>query len=294
MYQAAHHFMLKVPHSFIARMEKKNIHDPLLRQVLPLGEELQKMTGYSSDPLGEKQFNPVSGLLHKYQGRVLLTYAATCAINCRYCFRREFPYQKNNPGSSGWQDSLNYISKDRSIKEVILSGGDPLVRNDNQLKELIEKLIQIPHVTRLRIHSRIPVVLPERITTELINVLTGTRLKTVMVIHCNHAQEINLEVKQAMNRLTEAHILLLNQSVLLKGVNDKAETLIALSEALFEIGVQPYYLHVLDKVQGTAHFDLPRNAAIQLHQTMAKHLPGYLVPRLVVEKSGEAGKLPVY
>jgi EF-P beta-lysylation protein EpmB len=287
---AAKLFPLKVPHSFIARMEKKNIHDPLLRQVLPLGAELEQIAGFSADPLQEATFNPVKGLLHKYHGRVLLTYVATCAINCRYCFRREFPYKKNNPGSLGWNEALDYIACDPSINEVILSGGDPLVANDNQLKSLIEKLALIPHVTRLRIHSRMPVVLPERITPEFIAALTATRLKPVMVIHCNHPQEINHDVKLAMQQLTEAGILLLNQSVLLKGVNDQAEILIALSEALFAAGVQPYYLHVLDKVRGTAHFDLNRQTAIELYQAMRQRLPGYLVPKLVSEQPGALSK----
>ncbi len=291
--QAARHFKLKVPHSFIARMQKKNINDPLLRQVLPVGEELQHSAGYLADPLQELEFNPIPGLLHKYHGRVLLTYVATCAINCRYCFRREFPYKKNNPGSTGWQDALDYISRDTSIREVILSGGDPLVANDLVLKQFVTSLATIPHVTRLRIHSRIPVVLPERITPEFIQAITGTRLKTVLIIHCNHAQEINQAVKLAMQQLAKAQVLLLNQSVLLKNINDHADTLIALSEALFDAGVQPYYLHVLDKVRGTAHFDLDRQIALSLHKSMTERLPGYLVPKLACEQPGAPAKILV-
>lgn len=288
---AAERFMLKVPHSFIARMEKKNLNDPLLRQVLPLGAELENKVGYSADPLQETAFNPTKGLLHKYHGRVLLTYTATCAINCRYCFRREFPYKKNNPGSAGWSDALDYISQNPSINEVILSGGDPLVANDTMLKNFIEKLATIQHVTRLRIHSRLPIVLPERITPQFIQIFTQTRLKTVMVIHCNHAQEINYEVKEAMQMLAKAGVLLLNQSVLLKDINDNADTLISLSEALFDAGVQPYYLHVLDKVQGTAHFDISIEVAKALHGTMTQRLPGYLVPKLACEQPGAPAKM---
>lgn len=290
--QAAKHFGLKVPHSFIARMEKKNVNDPLLRQVLPIGAELKKTAGYSSDPLHEAAFNPVPGLLHKYHGRVLLTYVATCAIHCRYCFRREFPYKKNTPGTH-WSEALHYISADTSIREVILSGGDPLVANDTLLKNFIEKLVLIPHVTRLRIHSRIPIVLPERITDEFIQALTHSRLKIVMVVHCNHPQEINGDVKQAIEMLSAAGIFLLNQSVLLKGINDNANTLISLSEALFDLGIHPYYLHVLDKVQGTAHFDLDQKTAEALHWAITQRLPGYLVPKLVSEHPGAPAKLPV-
>lgn len=291
--KAAKLFPLKVPRSFIARMEKKNLNDPLLKQVLPIGAELINTAGFSADPLQEAKFNPVPGLLHKYHGRVLLTFIATCAINCRYCFRREFPYKKNNPGSAGWNDALNYIARDASINEVILSGGDPLASSDNHLKIFVEKLALIPHVTRLRIHSRMPVVLPERITLELIEAITATRLKTVMVIHCNHPQEINDAVKQAMRRLSTAGMLLLNQSVLLKGINDHVDTLISLSESLFAAGVQPYYLHVLDKVRGTAHFDLHRRTAIKLYHAIRHRLPGYLVPKLVAEEPGALSKSPV-
>jgi len=293
-YQAAARFPLKVPHSFIARMEKKNINDPLLRQVLPIEAELQDIAGYFADPLEESSCNPIPGLLHKYQARVLLTYTAICAINCRYCFRREFPYNKNNPGSAGWNDALDYISHDDSIREVILSGGDPLVANDTTLKNIVEKIADISHITRLRIHSRMPVVLPERVTPELIQLLVNTRLKPVMVVHCNHAQEINDEVRDTMRRMTDARIPLLNQSVLLRGINDNEDALVSLSEALFDAGILPYYLHVLDKVKGTAHFDLTRQTAVNLHQGMMKRLPGYLVPRLVCEQAGAFSKLYIH
>ncbi len=290
---AAKHFPLKVPRSFINRMQKNNFNDPLLRQVLPLSAELVTKPGYVADPLGEARVNPIPGLLHKYHGRVLLTLTGTCGINCRYCFRREFPYEKNNPGTAGWNEALHYIAEDPSITEVILSGGDPLVTSDVMLKTLTEKLAAIPHLRRLRIHSRMPIVLPERITPEFIEILSQSRLKSVLVVHCNHPQEINTEVIEAMKELAKSGIILLNQSVLLKDVNDDAEILIALSETLFQAGILPYYLHVLDKVQGAAHFDLKLSLARQLHQTMVQRLPGYLVPKLVCEQPGAPAKLAI-
>lgn len=291
--RAAKLFPLKVPHSFIARMEKNNINDPLLRQVLPLDAEFAETIGYSADALDEAAVNPIPGLLHKYKSRVLLIFVGTCAVNCRYCFRRDFPYAQNNPGQAGWNEALNYIANDTSIKEVILSGGDPLVVSDAYLKNFIAKLAAIPHLIRLRIHSRLPIVLPERVTADFIQAITETRLKVVMVVHCNHAQEVNHEVKEAMRMLKQANILLLNQSVLLKGVNDDADTLVALSEALFDAGVQPYYLNALDKVKGIAHFDLSSQIAQDLHWAMMQRLPGYLIPKLVYEKPGAPAKLPL-
>lgn len=233
------------------------------------------------------------GLLHKYHGRVLLTFVGTCGINCRFCFRRHFPYEDNNPGSAGWQEIFNYIANDATITEVILSGGDPLVANDTTLQNFITRLATIAHVKRLRIHSRMPIVLPERMSPELINVLTQTRLKTILVTHCNHPNEIDATVKQAMHHLATAGIVLFNQSVLLKGINDNVEILAELSEQLFAAGIQPYYLHALDKVQGTAHFDLPYQTALDLHWQLAQRLPGYLVPKLVCEQPGVPAKLPL-
>ncbi|MDR3478152.1 MAG: EF-P beta-lysylation protein EpmB [Gammaproteobacteria bacterium] len=290
---AAQLFPLKIPREFVSRIEKNNLNDPLLRQIMPLGEELLQVQGYKEDPLEEAKVNPIPGLLHKYVGRVLLTFIGTCAINCRYCFRRHFPYTENNPGRTGWERALNYISEDKSIHEVILSGGDPLVANDRTLQTFSDKLNLIPHIKRLRIHSRIPVILPERITPDFIAWLTQLKQKPVLVIHCNHPQEINALVKEAIFALSQAGITLLNQSVLLKGVNDNADTLVALSEALFEIGVQPYYLHALDKVQGTAHFDLEREIAQSLHWEMSQRLSGYLVPKLVYEQPGAPSKLSI-
>ena len=286
-------FPLQVPRGFVARMQKGNVDDPLLQQILPIGAELIETAGYSNDPLQEAKVNPIPGLLHKYHGRVLLTLVGTCGVNCRFCFRREFPYGENNPGTEGWDRALNYIAQQASIDEVILSGGDPLVANDKMLHSLSEKLSLIPHLKRLRIHSRMPVVMPERITPEFIGWISQIKLKPVLVIHCNHPQEINQAVKDAMSALAAAGVVLLNQSVLLKGINDSAETLIELSETLFSCGVQPYYLHVLDKVQGSAHFDMPLEQAQKLHWEVSQQLSGYMVPKLVYEKPGAPAKVSV-
>lgn len=291
---AAAMFPLKVPRAFIARIKKGDINDPLLRQVLPLGIELEPKAGYTTDPLEEANANPIPGLLHKYRGRVLLTLVGTCGVNCRYCFRRHFPYEKNNPGTAGWEKALDYVANDKSISEVILSGGDPLVVSDHLLRNFSQKLAGIPHIKRLRIHSRMPIVIPERITPEFIDWIKEAPFKTIIVIHSNHPQEIDSTVERAMATLTNANIALLNQSVLLKGVNDSTETLVALSERLFAVGVLPYYLHTLDRIQGAAHYDLDRETALQLHWAMAQQLPGYLVPKLVCEQAGAPAKIPVF
>jgi EF-P beta-lysylation protein EpmB len=292
-YAAAKLFPLKVPRGLLARMQKRNIQDPILRQVLPLGAEEAEHPGYSTDPLQEKAVNPVPGLLHKYHGRVLLTLTGTCGINCRYCFRRHFPYAENNPGTSGWNQALAYIAADPSINEVILSGGDPLMVSDHLLTAFTQKLCQIPHLTRLRMHSRMPVVLPERITPGFIEWCRDTPLKIILVTHCNHPQELDTAVANAMQNLKNAGVTLLNQSVLLKGVNDDADTLIALSEALFAANILPYYLHLLDKVQGAAHFDVDLKMAKALHWQITQRLPGFLVPKLTSEQPGAPAKLGV-
>lgn len=290
---AAALFPFKAPRGFIQRIRKGDLNDPLLRQILPLGLELESHPGFTSDPLAEQAANKVPGLLHKYAGRVLLTLTKACAIHCRYCFRREFPYADNNPGSSGWLHALAYIDKDPSISEVILSGGDPLVVNDLMLAQFLQKLQAIPHIKRIRIHTRLPIVLPSRITPELISLFTTARCKIIMVVHCNHPQEINDEVISAIQSLTHSNITLLNQTVLLKGINDNVETLVTLSETLFAAGILPYYLHILDKVNGVAHFDLDREIAQRLHQGLQQRCPGYLVPKLVIEQAGAPSKIPL-
>jgi EF-P beta-lysylation protein EpmB len=291
---AAQQFALRVPRGYVARMRKADPQDPLLLQVLPLQQELFAVPGYTTDPLQEKAANPIPGLLHKYHDRVLLTLTGSCAINCRYCFRRHFPYAENNPGMQGWQQAIDYIASKSEIREVIYSGGDPLLLKDGQLQEITDKIAAIAHVKRLRIHSRIPIVLPERITDELLSCLTSTRLQPVMVVHCNHANEIDDAVINAMQKLQAAKIPVLNQTVLLKGVNDSVRALIELSESLFAAGIMPYYLHLLDKVQGAAHFEVSENIAKQLAWEMMQQVSGYLVPKLVCEKPGALAKVPMH
>jgi EF-P beta-lysylation protein EpmB len=287
---AARLFPLKVPRGFVARMEKGNPNDPLLRQVLPLGLELNEIAGYFNDPLQEREVNPISGLLHKYEGRVLVTLTSVCAIHCRYCFRRHFPYAENNPGQSGLENVFAYIGENPTINEVILSGGDPLAVSERKLKHVSDQLALIPHVTRLRIHTRLAVVLPERITSAFLEWITQLKCQLVIVIHANHPKEINADVQSALKKLRDVGVTLLNQSVLLKGINDDVATLKQLSELLFNAGVLPYYLHVLDKVQGAAHYDLDRQTAKQLHAALANSLPGYLVPKLTCEEPGAPAK----
>lgn len=283
-------FATRVPRSFAARMQPRDERDPLLLQVLAGQQEMQEHSAYVVDPLSEAEKNPLPGLLHKYQGRVLLTLTGVCAINCRYCFRRHFPYQNNNPGRNGWQAVLDYVRADVSIREVILSGGDPLLAADPVLAELITQLGEISHVRTLRFHTRIPVVLPERINQPLLAILSASGLRKVMVLHCNHAQEIDEQVKNACTALRDAGCHLLNQSVLLKGINDTVPALASLSERLFDCGVLPYYLHLLDKVDGAAHFDLPTDTALSIYHQLQRELPGYLLPRLAREEPGKGSK----
>jgi len=292
-YEATKLFPLKVTRSFVARMQKRNIHDPLLKQVLPLGIELANVAGYEKDPLQETKsaVNPVPGLLHKYAGRVLVTLTSACAIHCRYCFRRHFPYSENNPGRKGWEKIFAYIDENKNIHEVILSGGDPFSMSDKVLKSFTDQLNLIPHVSIVRVHTRLPIVLPERITDDLLNWMKQLKQSLAIVVHTSHPQEINDEVRFALAKVRETNASLLNQSVLLKSINDDADTLVMLSRALFAAGVLPYYLHVHDKVAGTAHFDIPLEQAQSLHRELVKRLPGYLVPRLVRETANEVSKV---
>jgi len=290
---AARLFPLRVPRGFAARMRPGDPHDPLLRQVLPLGEECLTQEGFGPDPVGDSAAMVVPGVLHKYEGRVLLTATGACAVHCRYCFRRHFPYSEANAFADHWQEALTYVASDTAIIEVILSGGDPLTLSDRRLAEFTEKLAAIPHVQRLRIHTRLPIVLPERVNDELIDWLGATRLKTIVVVHANHANEIDATVCAAVARLKAAGVSLLNQSVLLRGVNDSAGALAQLSTSLFDAGVLPYYLHLLDRVQGAGHFEVNEMAARDLMTQLNARLPGYLVPRLVREVSGAPAKSPV-
>ncbi|MCX8049963.1 MAG: EF-P beta-lysylation protein EpmB [Methylohalobius sp.] len=278
-------FPFLVPRGFAARMRPGDPNDPLLRQVLPRIEETFSIPGFVNDPVGDTQASRAPGVLHKYPGRVLLIATGACAIHCRYCFRREFPYLENQLNPTRQEQALAYIRKDPSIKEVILSGGDPLMLKDARLENLILALAEIPHLQRLRIHSRLPIVLPSRITDGLVQTLTATRLTCVMVVHANHANEINSEVTEAISKLRQRAILVLNQSTLLKGINDSIEALVALQETAFAAGILPYYLHLLDRARGTAHFEVPETEARMLYEHLRRRLPGYLVPRLAREQA---------
>ncbi|WP_370979868.1 EF-P beta-lysylation protein EpmB [Agaribacterium sp. ZY112] len=291
--QACQLFPLRVSPSFLARVKKGQVNDPLLRQILPLNEELKREIGFSDDPLEEQQFNVLPGLVHKYKNRVLHIATSSCAINCRYCFRRSFAYEENRCGQQQWLDILDYLHKHPEIDEFIFSGGDPLLMTDEHIRTRLSQLAAISHIQRVRWHTRIPIVLSSRITKALAKALSHTRLQAIMVIHCNHAQELDECVKQGLDYLHSANITLLNQAVLLRGVNDCPETQIALSHSLFKNKVLPYYLHILDKVNGAAHFTVHSNDAHVIYQEMRRKLSGYLLPKLVKEEAGQIAKTPL-
>lgn len=287
---AAQQFKCLVPLSFAKRMEKGNPLDPLLLQMLPVGDEMVRDPSYIKDPVGDLKANPVPGLLHKYHGRVLLLTNSGCAGNCRYCFRRHFPYQENSVSHHQFQSAVDYIQRDKSIREVIFSGGEPLLNSDERLASWIQQLAEINHLSRIRFHSRLPVFLPERINTSFIDAIQTTRLKPIMVIHSNHPAEINSAVQHALVAMHDAGVLVLNQSVLLKNINDDAEVLANLSERLFDAKTHPYYLHTLDQVQGATHFDLDIQRTQSIYKALCDKLPGFLVPKLVTEIAGAGSK----
>jgi EF-P beta-lysylation protein EpmB len=287
---AAAGFPLRVTRSYAGRMRRGDPADPLLRQVLPLADETLPMPGFVADPVGDLDAMAVPGLLHKYRGRALLVTTGACAIHCRYCFRREFPYTEGQLSRSREAEALDYVAQDDSLTELILSGGDPLALSDPRLAELFVKIDGMPRLRRLRIHTRLPIVLPSRVTGALIELLGCLPMKVTMVIHANHGAELDGRVAEALGRLKSAGVILLNQSVLLRGVNDSEAALTELSETLFDAGVLPYYLHLLDPARGTAHFDVPVSEAKSLHESLRRRLPGYLVPRLVREEAGQPYK----
>ncbi|MGD2084397.1 MAG: EF-P beta-lysylation protein EpmB [Chromatiales bacterium] len=290
---AARAFPLRVPRGYAARMRRGDPADPLLRQVLPLGLELDEVPGFGADPVGDLGAVAAPGVLHKYRGRALLVVTGACAVHCRYCFRRHYPYPAESLRGPEAGTAIAWLRRSTDIREVILSGGDPLVLSDRRLAGLARALADIPHLQRLRIHTRLPVVLPERIDASLLEWLAHGRLKPVVVVHANHPRELDEDVAAALGRLKDAGVELLNQAVLLAGVNDSAEVLAELSERLFEHGVLPYYLHGLDRVRGAAHFEVPDGRALALQRELSDRLPGYLVPRLVREVPGAASKLPL-
>jgi len=287
---AAAQFPLRVPQGFVGRMRRGDPLDPLLRQVLPLGLELDDVPGYGRDPVGDLDSRTGPGVLHKYAGRALLVTTGACAINCRYCFRRHFPYEDENASRGGFGPALAALRDDTSIDEVILSGGDPLTLGDRRLGALLDDLQAISHLRRVRLHTRLPIVLPERIDAAFVGLWSAVRLQKVVVVHANHANEIDDGVRAALARLAATGSTLLNQSVLLRGINDDARVLTELSETLFAAGVLPYYLHLLDRVAGAAHFEVPEHEARTLWSEISARLPGYLVPRLVREIPGAPAK----
>ncbi len=287
---AAGQFPLFVPPSYLARIEHGNPADPLLRQVWPAAEEDTPSPGFTADPVHDAQSALQPGLLKKYAGRALMVVTGACAIHCRYCFRRHFPYDETPPSEAAWSNSLQAIAQDSSIEEIILSGGDPLTVTDERLAWLINRLADIPHLKRLRVHTRLPIMIPSRATKDLLECLTGTRLTPIMVIHANHAQELDDAVADSLDRLRRAGVLLLNQAVLLRGVNDSLEAQAELNLRLIDLGVTPYYLHQLDRVQGAAHFEVPIDEGRRIMAELRRRLPGYAVPRYVQEIPGEFHK----
>ena len=286
-------FPLRVTQSYLDKIEKGNINDPLLLQILPLPEETIITEGYTTDPVEDKQFEKTPGLLHKYHGRVLLTLTGACGIHCRYCFRRHFDYSTSNPSKQNWDSALEYIQNDNSIYEVIFSGGDPLSLSDQRLSKLAYDIDQIRHVRFLRIHTRQITILPDRVNEQLIGWIGKLRLKLIIVVHINHPNEIDQSTSNSLDKLRKIGAELLNQSVLLKGVNNDVNTLTQLSLKLIENGVKPYYLHMLDKAQGTAHFNVNESTAKNIIKKMQEKLPGYAIPKLVREVPFTPYKKPI-
>lgn len=291
--KAARLFPLRVPLAYLQKIKPADPHDPLLRQVLPLGDELASAPGFTDDPVGDSAATVIPGVLHKYHGRVLLVTTGACAIHCRYCFRRHFPYAQSHVGPRVWAQVLAYLRDDPSTAEVILSGGDPLSLSDDKIEQLIADLEKIAHLKRLRIHTRLPITIPSRVTPRLLHALSSSRFDLAVVLHINHAQEIDSAVINLCDALRQTGATLLNQAVLLRGVNDNLDALKTLSERLFAAQVLPYYLHQLDRVAGAAHFAVSDERARTLHKELTARLSGYLVPRLVREIPGADSKMPM-
>jgi len=286
-------FPMRVPRPFAALMAQGNPNDPLLLQVLPLQSEFDKVDGFNQDPLAEQELSGPTGLLHKYKSRVLIVLRGGCAVNCRYCFRRHFPYHEHKVSKRELANINAYLAQHTEINEVILSGGDPLMANDDHLATLIKQIEAHPHITRLRIHSRLPVVIPQRLTKKFSSLLRESRLQAILVLHINHANEISSHLQQRLQELKENGVWLFNQSVLLKGVNDSVSILSTLSEKLFAAGILPYYLHQLDRVEGAAHFEVSEAEGRLIMQGLLRELPGFLIPKWVREKGGEQSKTPL-
>ena len=287
-------FPLKVSRYYLNKINKNNLNDPLLLQILPQVEELKSAPNFCHDPLEEEKYTKVPGLIHKYHNRVLLTVTGACGIHCRYCFRQNFPYENNILAQKERDLQLDYIIKNININEVILSGGDPLCVNNKYLDLLLSSLTSIPHIKTIRFHSRMPIVIPDRIDEELIEILNryinNQHVNIVLVTHCNHPDELDEHIKNKMALLKNIGITILNQSVLLKNINDNAKTLVDLSHKLFECHILPYYLHLLDPVTGTSHYEVKHSNAKLLIKEVSSKLSGYLVPKLVQEIAGMPSK----
>jgi len=288
--RAARAFPVFAPRAFVAKMQLGNPNDPLLRQVLPLDEEMTDSIDFVRDPVGDNAATLTPGLVKKYHGRALLITTGACAVHCRYCFRRHFPYDQAPSSVDDWQPAFDKIAADPTIEEVLLSGGDPLTLVDSQLAGLATRLAEIQHVKRLRLHTRLPIMIPERLTDELLAWLQGTRLVPIVVVHANHAAELDEAVAHSLARLTDCGIPLLNQAVLLRGVNDNVNALADLSRRLIDLRVMPYYLHQLDRVTGAAHFEVPLEQGLELVEQLRTLLPGYGVPRYVQEVPSNLSK----
>lgn len=283
-----------VPLEYLSRIRQGDVNDPLLRQVLPVEAEDSSVTGFSSDPVGDLKVMPTTGILHKYSGRALVVATGACGIHCRYCFRREFPYGEASLAGNALASAMEYIQEHPEIDEVLLSGGDPLTLVDERLKQLIDEISSCSHVKRLRVHTRMPVVIPQRLTPELVDMFKQSRLTSWFVIHVNHPQELDAFVLERLSLLIDAGIPVLNQAVLLRGINDQVETMEALCRKLVDHRIQPYYLHQLDRVHGTSHFEVPRTVGLELVAALRERLPGYAVPQYVIEEQGKKSKTPIH
>lgn len=288
---AVRQFPLFAPREFVARMQPGDPADPLLRQVLPIEDETAEVAGFVSDPVGDKDAKRQAGLIQKYHGRALLIATGSCAIHCRYCFRRHFPYEETPRSLAAWEPAFAEIEEDSSLTEIILSGGDPLTLVDATLAAIVDRLQSIPHLRRLRIHTRLPIVIPQRVTRDFVRMIADSRLTPVVVLHANHANELDANVASSVAELAESRAILLNQAVLLRGVNDTIDAQAALCERLIDLRVTPYYLHQLDRVAGAAHFEVPIAVGRQIIDKLRARLPGYAVPRYVRETAGDSHKI---
>jgi len=292
-----YNFKVKIPEYFKNKIDFNNPIDPLLLQVIPSELEAIETPGFNYNPLEESKYNPVPGLLHKYKTRVLIMLTTNCSINCRYCFRRHFDYKSNNIALKEFDKIIDYIKQNKNINEVIYSGGDPLLASDKYINNITQKIAQIPHIKYIRIHTRIPIVDPKRITQEFCDIFIPEKInnkKTILVTHCNHPDELDEHIKSKMDLLNKNNFTLLNQSVLLKNINDNSEILVNLSYKLFNCGIMPYYIHMLDPVQNAAHFQVDVNIAIKLMKQIKAELPGFLVPKLMQEKPGGNSKYQIF